>query len=73
MTTGHKHRTIKVTRNSLLYRVLSKPTLLHDTDLDRLDASRFVFGPCPKHDDCYRLSPLGLLHGLTGLTLEMRD
>ena len=67
MTEGHKHRTIRVRNNGLLRKALTRPTLAY-TDTATAERSRFAWGPtrCP---DVWRLSPLGLLHGLTGLTL----
>ena len=75
MTTGHKHRTVKVRRASLVYRALTIE-ILHTSDLAWVDRSRMVFGPCALTrgvHTCYVLRPLGILHGLTGLTLEVHD
>lgn len=72
MTGGHKHRLIGVRNGSWLYRVLRYP-ILHTRNIRWADESRLVFGPCEKHgDDCWCLSLLGLLHGLTGLTIEVK-
>lgn len=73
MTTGHKHRTVKVKQGSLLHRVLTVE-ILHTSDLAWVDRSRFVFGPCDASRGvhlCWVLRPLGVLHGLTGLTLRV--
>lgn len=73
MTAGHRHRTVRVKRDGWLDRALRIPTLWHSTNYDWIDRSRLVFGPCDDVGYCWRLSPLGLLHGLIGLTLEVRD
>ncbi len=76
MTAGHKHRHVKVRKGSLLHRVLTKP-LRHTYSPKVADASRFVYGPCRLHPvpepfACYHTSPLGILHPLTGLTLDVQ-
>lgn len=68
----HRHWHVPVRYDSLVYRVLRKP-LIHSMNLPRVDKSVFVFGPCKVHGDagdCYTLSLLGILHGLTGLTIS---
>lgn len=76
MTDNHKHRTIKVKRGGLVERLLRKPTLLTSSNFERVDRSRMVWGPVyPElgmHSPAWRLTPLGLLHGVFGLTLEMK-
>lgn len=83
MTEGHKHRTIKTTAGSRLERVL-RHQFLPTRDTDKVERSRFVYGPlrkCPAggctdqrcRDGAYALSLLGVLHGLFGLTLEVKE
>lgn len=75
MTTGHKHRHLKVKKNGRLHRVLTKP-LLMSTDLKHVEASAYPYGPvfpqmgmqCP----VWYLSALSILHRWTGLTLETK-
>lgn len=72
MTAGHTHRYVKVREGSLVYRVLKK-TLLTTTNRDRVERSRMVFGVVQDDRDeheHYTLTLLGLLHGLTGLTIR---
>lgn len=79
MTAGHKHRHLLVKRNGLVRRVLTA-TVLTTTDTEWVDRSRLVFGPVedtrreprPPRPETYRLSLLGLLHGLFGLTLVIK-
>lgn len=71
MTTGHTHHLIRCRRDGILDLLLRTPTLYTSRDLDRVDASRFVYGPVEGEPGLYRLSPLGALHGLTGATLEV--
>jgi hypothetical protein len=69
MTTGHKHRIVKVKRGGLTYRVLRK-RLWHTLNGPYVTRSMFVFGPCPEHKHCWALSLLGILHTFTGLTVD---
>lgn len=75
MTAGHKHREVHVKRDGLAHRWLTVPSLVVTRNLDWVDRSRLVFGPmrcpggCHESGVYWRLSPLGVLHGLTGLTL----
>ena len=78
MTTGHRHRTIRVKQQSVIRRLLTKP-LLHTYSDARAERSRYVWGPCYQHGYradgttyCWTLSALGVLHALTGLTLEVK-
>lgn len=73
MTSGHKHRLLKVKRGGRLRRWLTKPTLLVSRNEEWVDRSRLVFGPVEGEEGAWRISPLGLLHGLTGLTLNVID
>lgn len=77
MTTGHKHRHLRVRSwDTPLVRVLRRP-LWHRSDTNRVDASPYPYGVCPQTDQgaptCYTLSLLGILHRWTGLTLEVRE
>lgn len=77
MTTGHKHREVRVKRDGWPYRVLRKPLLvLSDKHTAYVDRSRLVFGvrtSTRDHHEEYTLSLLGVLHALTGLTLRYED
>lgn len=72
MTDGHKHRTLNVKPNGVVRRILTRPTLHLSDDIERVDRSRFVYGPVEGEPGLYRLSPLGVLHGLFGVTLALR-
>ncbi len=67
MTTGHKHHIIHIKHNGLLYRILTEPTL-NTTTHEKAGKSRFAYGPTT-NPDVWKLSPLGFLHTLTGLTV----
>lgn len=70
MTDGHKHRTVKIRSwDAWWVRALRKP-LFHTTNVVRVDPSPYPYGPCAIHHDCWTLTPLGILHRWTGLTLE---
>ena len=71
MTAGHRHRIVRVKRNGLVHRVLTRPTLAV-VGTERAERSRMVFGPTG-HPERWRLSPLGALHAFTGLTLKPVD
>lgn len=86
MTDGHKHRHIVVPSWDRWYvRLLRKPLIHHKTlthnQYKRIDESPYPYGPCAKHGNrrtdplatCWCLSPLGILHRWTGLTLVTRD
>lgn len=57
-------------------RALRKPVLhrfyLNETSRTavRVRFSPYPYGPCPKHHDCWVLTPLGILHRWTGMTLN---
>jgi hypothetical protein len=71
MTPGHKHRYVTIRQGGLLYRVLRKP-FLETTNRTWVERSKMVFGVVDKTEhehEHYTLSLLGILHGLTGLTL----
>lgn len=69
MTRGHRHRTVTVRYKGLLHRVLTMT--LFTVGTEQAEKSRLVYGQTDSPDR-WRLSPLGLLHGLTGLTLDVR-
>ena len=71
MTAGHKHRTVHVRRNGLAQRVLQGTTLWRTDDLSAAERSRLIYSPDSRGG--YRLSLLGFLHGLTGLTIDVDD
>jgi hypothetical protein len=53
-------------------RALRRP-LYHSTDYAAVDRSPYPYGPCAKHGHfCWALTPLGILHRWTGLTLEVK-
>lgn len=72
MSAGHRHRTVKVRRGGRVHRWLTEPTLGYACER-QAEASRYIWGPVSDSlgviPGLYRLSPLGLLHGLVGLTL----
>lgn len=81
MTTGHAHHLWTVKKGGLVQRVLRTP-LLHfnapegSKAMARVERSPYPYGPCPKregacfgHHHCWVLTPLGILHRWTGLTL----
>lgn len=76
MTTGHTHRVIHCKRGGLVHRLLTGPTIAV-TNTERATHSPLVWGPIgnPRDSEAerWRLSPLGLLHALTGLTLEVHN
>ena len=71
MTSGHRHYHVRVTANGWIVYLLTRPTLLV-VGTKYADKSRMVFGPT-KRPDRWRLSPLGLLHAWTGLTLITKE
>lgn len=68
MTAGHRHRVVHVKRDGLVRWLLQRPTLAV-VGTAKADRSRLAWGPTDDPNR-WRLSPLGLLHGLTGLTIE---
>lgn len=72
--------TIRTRRGSLLYRALTT-TLTSTTDRARVDRSRWYWTPqevghtqpdgTPSFPPAYALRPLGILHTLIGLTLDV--
>lgn len=63
---------IKVKEGGLVYRALTEPTL-SEVDPYFAEQSRFTYRPCENkgHDNCARLTPLGVLNGLIGLELQV--
>lgn len=76
MTDGHKHHVVPIrTRTRLgkaVLRLLRKPRW-HTTNLRRVDASPYPYGPCDLHRGCWYISVMSVLHRWTGLTLEWHD
>lgn len=78
MTTGHAHRILHVREKGALLHLLQTP-LARSTDYERVCSSRWTWGPEgpePYAGDgpvrtvlVYRLTILGVLHTLTGLTV----
>jgi len=66
MSEGHTHREVRVP--PMVERVLTVP-LFHTTNAVWADRSRMVFKPGRTEGE-WALSALGILHGLTGLTLD---
>lgn len=60
---------IRTADKSLLFRLLTI-TLYRTTDRAKAARSRFEYG---QDGNTYFLRPLGILHGLIGLTLEIRE
>ena len=58
MTAGHKHRELKLRRDSLLNRILTHPLVFSD-DLDRVDRSPYPWGPIAGPSDPVPLMPDG--------------
>lgn len=73
MTVGHRHRTFTVKRDGLVMRVLRGVIVWRSANVEKVDASRLVYRGEPDSKGRYPLSLLGLLHGLTGLTLEVES
>ena len=79
MTDGHKHRHVVVPSwdkgyvSALRRPLWHQPVFTQGTE-DRVTASPYPYGPCEKgHDRCWVLTPLGILHRWTGLTLEVKE
>lgn len=93
MTTGHRHRTIKLPSDSRRLRLLRKP-IQATTDRERVEKSRWVWGVEKSPHECetpkaavytlggwcvptaslrYILTPLGILHTLIGLTVDVQN
>ena len=70
MTAGHKHRVITVRRGGIAQRLLQRVVVWRTASEERADRSRFVYSDCP-WNGYYRMTLLGFLHPLTGLTLRV--
>lgn len=68
MTAGHQHRLVRVKDGGLVHRALRYP-LLTTGRAGWVKNSIFVFGPVEDAPGRWNLTLLGILHGLTGLTL----
>lgn len=73
-TKWHRHWNVRTARGSWLHRFLTKRRW-HCWDEKKVMRSRFVYSqPFPERlPEVYGLSILGILHGLTGLTLDVKD
>ena len=69
MSERHEHKEVRVPR--VVEWALTRP-VWRTTDIGWADRSRMVFKPA-KADGVWVLSTLGILHGLTGLTLVTSD
>lgn len=69
MSAGHKHRIVTVRRDGRLHRALTGVTVRRTTDRAHAERSRFVYAETPGG---YRMSLLGFLHGLCGLTIAVK-
>lgn len=72
MTDGHRHRHVRLPLP--LVRLLTRP-VFSTTDPARAVDSRFAWTLRPHEHEKneFTLSTLGILHGLTGLTLKIKD
>lgn len=71
MTERHRHRIWRVKHGGWVHCVLCLPVLWWSRDEQRVERSRFVYGPS-RVSGVWTLHPLGVLHALFGLTLETR-
>jgi hypothetical protein len=74
-TRFHRHWYVTVRKEGRIYRFLRKPRR-YSMDRDRVEKSIFAWGVHEHgfaNKTVYSLSVLGVLHGLTGLTLVWRD
>lgn len=83
MTAGHKHRMLHIDHDFDWWpvRLLRKPLLHRSADTNqqwrKIEGSPYPYGACAKHSRgvtdvnarCWVLTPLGILHRWTGLTL----
>lgn len=87
MTDGHQHRTIRLPEHSIRLHLLRAP-LRRSTDRERVERSRFTWRADDVAEirtlsgrvvrtwpssPAYELTPLGILHGLFGLTVDTRS
>lgn len=66
----HRHWSIRLHRNSRVLRVLLV-TIYTTSDRDKAERSPFVYRPGFGHR--YRVTLLGVLHGLTGLQIDVKE
>jgi len=71
VTCDHKHRTWRVKRGGIVEKVLRGPTLAVTQDRARAERSRWMWAVIGH--GTYGLTPLGVLHTLTGLVLDTYD
>jgi hypothetical protein len=72
-TRFHRHWHVTVRKQGRIYRWLRKPRL-RTCDREYVERSRLVWGVHEyPHGTIYVLTILGILHGLTGLTLVWQD
>lgn len=76
MTAGHKHRTLHLSPTSPILHLLRTPLMTH-RDADAAEQSRWTWAEvtipaCPGDlgGRQFTLTPLGILHTLTGLTID---
>lgn len=78
MTTGHKHREITLKEHGIVLHLLQTP-LARTADEARANQSRWVWGETlergwsggvAEYFPVYVLTPLSILHTLTGLTVK---
>ena len=61
---------IKTHEGSWLHRNLTE-RVIQETDVYFAEQSRLTYRPCETHDNCYVLTPLGVLNGLFGVQLQL--
>ncbi len=61
---------IKTHEGSLIHRVLTDH-VIKETDIYFAEQSRLTYRPCGTHENCYELTPLGVLNGLFGVELQL--
>lgn len=72
-TRFHRHWYIYISKQGWWYRFLRKPRL-RTTDKERAEKSMLVWGVSVyRHGVVYELTILGILHSLTGLTLQWKQ
>lgn len=72
MSEGHVHWHVTVRENSPFVRLLRSATVWRTHDAWKAKHSRYVYTPEGERAT-FRMSLLGWLHGLTGLTLEVEE
>lgn len=81
MTDGHRHRHVRLPRHGALLHLLQTP-LARTADEHRADTSRWAWGADReplggdgpvRYTTVYTLTPLGILHTLTGLTIDAQE